>query len=447
MNRAWHAFLTRSSAALALAFLVACSGGGGGGYGGDAGGGSAGVAPVFTGQPAAVTVVAGQTASFAASASGTPSPSLQWERSADGTTWTPIPGATSASLAFTAAKADHAAQVRSRASNSYGSATSAPASLSVQWAPVITAQPASQSVAAPASAAFAISADSNPAASCQWQSSTDGAAWQDIPGATSPTYTTGTTAGSMNSLQFRCVCSNPVGVTMSLAATLMVDAAAYPLTVNLGAGASGFPATGGSYAAGSVVAYAYSAQPGYSGPEVLLDGAAVPASGTVTMVGARALTVTATPLPAQRTVTFTAGAGGSVSGSLLQSVPDGGTTSAVTAIPASGYTFVDWTGAGFATRTVNPLLVSGVLQDLAITANFAPVAASFTINATAGFWGDISPRGQVAVAAGGSVTFTITAEAFYTIADVKVDGASIGPVGTYTFTDVRGNHTISATFY
>ncbi len=445
MPRAWLSFLIRGGSALALALLAAC-GGGGGGYSGDSGGGNAGAAPVFTSQPAAATVTSGQTVSFSAAASGTPVPSLQWERSADGTAWSTVPGATGASLSFTAAKADNSAQVRSRASNSYGSATSTPATLSVQWAPVILLQPASQTVASPGSAAFAIEMDSNPAASCQWQSSLDGATWQDIPGATSPGYSTGATAGAMDNLQFRCVCSNPVGVTLSQTATLRVDTTAFPLTVNLAAGAAGSPTAGASYAAGSVVGYAYSAQPGYTGLQVLLDGAAVPASGTFAMTGARTLSVSATPLPSQRTVSFTAGPGGSVSGSLLQSVPDGGATTPVTAVPASGYTFVNWTGAGFATGTANPLVVSGVLQDLAIAANFAP-AASFTITATAGVWGDISPRGAVTVAAGGSATFTITADAYYVISDVKVDGVSVGAVGSYTFNNVQASHTISATFY
>ena len=42
--------------------------------------------------------------------------------------------------------------------------------------------------------------------------------------------------------------------------------------------------------------------------------------------------------------------------------------------------------------------------------------------------------------------FTITADSYYAIAEVQVDGVSVGVVGTYTFTNVTGGHTIHATF-
>src|SRR5207237_4992978 len=52
----------------------------------------------------------------------------------------------------------------------------------------------------------------------------------------------------------------------------------------------------------------------------------------------------------------------------------------------------------------------------------------------------------VSVTCGGSQAFTITPNACRTIADVTVDGASVGAVAAYTFTDVRAAHTIAATF-
>ena len=50
------------------------------------------------------------------------------------------------------------------------------------------------------------------------------------------------------------------------------------------------------------------------------------------------------------------------------------------------------------------------------------------------------------VPCGGNQTYTITPGACRQIADVKVDGVSVGPVATYTFTNVQANHTIAATF-
>jgi aryl-phospho-beta-D-glucosidase BglC (GH1 family) len=70
----------------------------------------------------------------------------------------------------------------------------------------------------------------------------------------------------------------------------------------------------------------------------------------------------------------------------------------------------------------------------------------FTITASAGAGGSISPSGSVSVAAGANRTFTITANSGFLIDVVTVNGASVGAVGTYTFTNVQANRTISATF-
>jgi len=75
-----------------------------------------------------------------------------------------------------------------------------------------------------------------------------------------------------------------------------------------------------------------------------------------------------------------------------------------------------------------------------------PPPDTFTITATAGANGSISPSGAVTVNNGASQTFTITAGTGYDIADVLIDGASVGAVSTYTFTNVTANHTISASF-
>ena len=73
-------------------------------------------------------------------------------------------------------------------------------------------------------------------------------------------------------------------------------------------------------------------------------------------------------------------------------------------------------------------------------------AQTFTITASAGTGGSISPSGSVSVAEGSNKVFTITPNSGYHIDDVLVDGVSVGAVSTYTFTDVAANHTISASF-
>ena len=73
-------------------------------------------------------------------------------------------------------------------------------------------------------------------------------------------------------------------------------------------------------------------------------------------------------------------------------------------------------------------------------------AQKYTIAATAGEGGSITPNGDVSVKEGASQTFAITADNGYEIADVLVDGSSVGAVESYTFSDVKANHTISASF-
>ena len=72
--------------------------------------------------------------------------------------------------------------------------------------------------------------------------------------------------------------------------------------------------------------------------------------------------------------------------------------------------------------------------------------SQYTITASAGAGGSISPSGQVAVQPGVGQAFTITPQTGYRIASVQVDGVSQGAVGSYTFSNVQANHTISASF-
>jgi len=69
-----------------------------------------------------------------------------------------------------------------------------------------------------------------------------------------------------------------------------------------------------------------------------------------------------------------------------------------------------------------------------------------SINASAGSNGTISPSGVVTVDNGADQQFTITPDTGYHVADVKVDGSSVGPVTSYTFTNVAADHTIEVTF-
>ena len=74
------------------------------------------------------------------------------------------------------------------------------------------------------------------------------------------------------------------------------------------------------------------------------------------------------------------------------------------------------------------------------------VVSNWSITASAGSNGSITPSGAVSVSSGASQTFTITPATGYHVANVTVDGTSVGAVASYTFSNVTANHTIAATF-
>lgn len=70
----------------------------------------------------------------------------------------------------------------------------------------------------------------------------------------------------------------------------------------------------------------------------------------------------------------------------------------------------------------------------------------FTILPSAGINGTITPSNTMVLSRGMNQTFSIVPDAGFEIADVLVDGVSAGPVGTYTFSNIRANHSISVSF-
>jgi|GEM_PF-4547155 hypothetical protein len=83
--------------------------------------------------------------------------------------------------------------------------------------------------------------------------------------------------------------------------------------------------------------------------------------------------------------------------------------------------------------------------DFIVTVTAAP-AVTHTITATAGVHGSISPTGAVPVNDGTSQTFNINPDNGYRVADVIVDGSSVGVVTSQVFNNVTADHSISASF-
>ena len=87
---------------------------------------------------------------------------------------------------------------------------------------------------------------------------------------------------------------------------------------------------------------------------------------------------------------------------------------------------------------------TSVTADHTISASFA--IDTFTITASSGPTASVTPAGDTTVNYGGSQSYAITPDLGYHVADVLVDGVSVGAVTTYDFTNVTADHTISATF-
>lgn len=194
-------------------------------------------APTITTQPGSQSVTAGATASFTVAVAGTPTPALQWQRAAQGALgFTDIAGATATTYDTGATSlSQNGDRYRAVATNAAGSATSDAAVLSVgaaPQAPLITTQPAPQTVTSPDTAAFTAAASGVPTPSWQWQLSTDGGAtFTNIAGATASSYTTPATLPSHDGRRYRAVASNTAGTVNSVSATLTVRAAT-PLAID-----------------------------------------------------------------------------------------------------------------------------------------------------------------------------------------------------------------------
>jgi hypothetical protein len=111
----------------------------------------------------------------------------------------------------------------------------------------------------------------------------------------------------------------------------------------------------------------------------------------------------------------------------------------LTATPDANYHFVNWTGD---TDCTDGSVTVG--SNLTCTANFA--IDTFTITATSGANGSVSPAGVSVQNYGASQAYQITPDSGYYVSDVLVDSVSVGAVTVYNFSNVTANHTISATF-
>jgi len=177
----------------------------------------------FTTQPNNASACENSTATFAATASGTPAPTYKWQVSTDGgATYNDIPGQTSSILSFTATAAMNGYKYRSVADNGVTSATSNAVTLTVNRLVTVTTHPANASACGGTNANFSVAGTGSGTLTYKWQVSSDGGTtFTDIPGQTAATLTVAVVNG-MNNYKYRAVVTGTCGPATSNAGTLTV---------------------------------------------------------------------------------------------------------------------------------------------------------------------------------------------------------------------------------
>ena len=126
---------------------------------------------------------------------------------------------------------------------------------------------------------------------------------------------------------------------------------------------------------------------------------------------------------------------------------DNGSSQQFTITPEAGYHVRDVVVDGSSVGAVTTYTFSNVTGNHTISASFEiDTPERHTITASAGANGGISPNNEVHVDNGSSQQFTITPDTGYHVRDVVVDGASVGAVTSYSFSNVTTDHTIDASF-
>ena len=183
---------------------------------------------------------------------------------------------------------------------------------------------------------------------------------------------------------------------------------------------------------------------GYHVADVMVDGISVGAITSYTFSNVTSIhSIEVSFAINTYTIIATAGENGSISphGSLELSH---GSDQAYTITPAEGYHIANILVDGVSVGAVPTYTFSNVTAAQSIEAVFA--INTYTIAATTGENGDITPSGSVEVTYGTDQIYTITPAEGYHVADVLVDGTSVGAAASYTFSNISASHNIDAAF-
>jgi len=258
----------------------------------------------------------------------------------------------------------------------------------------------------------------------------------------------GVSQGAISSYTFTNVQANH-----AISATFAVNTGVtYTITVSAGAGGSISPA-GPSVVVnqGATQVFTIAANSGYNIANVVVDGISQGAVGSYAFVNVQAAhSISATFVintGVQFAISVSAGTGGTISPAGPSVVVNQGATQVFAIAANSGYNVANVVVDGVSQGAISSYTFANVQTNHVISAAFVTsTGGTYTITVTQGANGVISPAGPVIVNAGATQVFAIAGNSGYHIASVVIDGVSQGTPSSYTFTNVRANHAISATF-
>ncbi len=175
----------------------------------------------ITSHPASVSICDSGWVTFSARASGSPAPTVVWEQSPDGVSYTTISSATDTVYSFYATTPFDGMRFRARFTAVCGQFSTNPALLTVGRAAIVTADPAGSAICSGDTAYFSISAPGT-VLQAQWQRSPDGIVYTDIPGANGLNLNVPGVALADSGVRFRAWVSNSCGADTSSPAVLTV---------------------------------------------------------------------------------------------------------------------------------------------------------------------------------------------------------------------------------
>ena len=264
------------------------------------------------------------------------------------------------------------------------------------------------------------------------------AVFRKDPGLITYNYSVGSSTASTIRSAARTVVYN------NLSTWHLGNSSTYTITSSAGSGGTITPSGTRTVHPGDNITYRITPNSGYYISNVRVDNVSVgsPSSYTFSNVSSNHV-ISATFGINGYTITAGAGAGGSVTPSGSVGVSHGSDiTFSIT--PSTGYSVADVRIDNVSAGSVTSYTFRDVTENHSLYATFS--AREFRISASAGTGGSISPSGSSGVTFGSRISYTISPETGYRIQDVRIDGISAGTVSSYTFTDIRSDHTIEAIF-